>query len=46
MPDEDAFHLERFVVAQAPIFTAALGATSGGSVEACHEPGLNHPTGY
>ena len=46
IPDEDAFHLERFVVAQAPIFTAALGATSGGSVEACHEPGLNHPTGY
>ena len=46
MPDEGAFRLERFVVAQAPIFTAALGATSGGSVEACREPSLNHPTGY
>ena len=46
MLDEDAFDLERFVTAQAPVFTAALRATSGGSVKAYHEPGLNHLTGY
>jgi uncharacterized protein (DUF1810 family) len=30
MPDEDAFHLERFVTAQAPIYIAALAELQAG----------------
>ena len=30
MPDEDAFHLERFVTAQAPVYTAALAELQAG----------------
>ena len=30
MPDEDAFHLERFVTAQAPVFAAALAELQAG----------------